>query len=84
MNRKTQKPVWYENPKYYLAAILLVWGFKLLLNAGHEFIPSLIKFNGSILDGPLVVVLTVSLFLLFYYLFLKLASFLQDLRSKKG
>ncbi len=60
----TKKYAWYGNPRYYLAAILLIWSFRLIFDALHTLLPKVITFNGSILDGLLYVVLFVSLVLL--------------------
>lgn len=43
MDKKAKKFVWYENPKYYLAAILMVWGFRLLLDTLHTLLPRVLK-----------------------------------------
>ena len=59
----TKKYTWYENPKYYLAAILLIWGFRLIIEALHRLLPRAIMFDGSIVDGLLYVVLFVSVVL---------------------
>jgi hypothetical protein len=60
----TKKYIWYENPKYYLAATLLVWGLRLVIEASHKLLPTVILFNGSMLDVPLYIALFASLLLL--------------------
>lgn len=64
MNKIKEKPIWYENPVNYIAAILLLLGFRLIVEALHKLLPTIVTINGSMLDGPLFVILIVSLFLL--------------------
>lgn len=64
MMNKIKKPIWYKNPVYYLAVILLIWGLHLLFDTLHTVFSSVVFFNSSVLDLPLVIILAFSLALI--------------------
>lgn len=68
INKEFKKYAWYENPKYYLAATLIVLAFRLLIDVSHELAPSVIMsavmLSGSVLNGLFYLVLFVTLLLL--------------------
>lgn len=61
MNKTIEKFVWYENPKYYLASILLLLGFRQLIDIFHLLSPSIGILQGSIINFPLIVIMTFAL-----------------------